>query len=270
MLRAAIPSGGDCNQSQMATTIDLGGTVALVTGASRGLGRAAALALAAAGADIALAGRALDDLRRTAEAVDKHGVRAEVFQAELREPTAIDRLVQGVVDAWGRIDVLVNNAGISGAEKPFLELTAEDWDEVLAVDLRAPALLGRAVGRSMAERRRGRIINVASIGGLTPLARLAPYCASKAAIVHLTRVMALELARHNVQVNAICPGYFNTPMNEAFFASAKGQALIERSIPMHRLGEPAELGPTIVFLASDAVSFMTGSVVVVDGGHTLT
>ena len=254
----------------MATTIDLSGTVALVTGASRGLGRAAALALAGAGADVALAGRALDDLRRSADAVAKHGVRAEVFQAELREPAAIERLVSAVLGAWGRVDVLVNNAGISGAEKPFLELTAEDWDECLAVDLRAPALLARGVARAMVERRRGRIINVASIGGVTPIARLAPYCASKAALVHLTRVMALELARYNVQVNAVCPGYFQTPMNERFFASPAGQAVIERSIPMRRLGDPAELGPTIVFLASEAASFMTGSIVVVDGGHTLT
>jgi NAD(P)-dependent dehydrogenase (short-subunit alcohol dehydrogenase family) len=254
----------------MATTIDLAGTVALVTGASRGLGRAAALALGAAGADVALAGRALDDLRSAADEVAKHGVRAEVFQAELREPAAIERLVTDVLGAWGRIDVLVNNAGISGVEKSFLELTAADWDDCLAVDLRAPALLARAAARSMVERRRGRIINVASIGGITPLARMAPYCASKAALVQLTRVMALELARHNVQVNAICPGYFGTPMNEHFFASAAGKAVIERSIPMRRLGEPVELAPTVVFLASEAVSFMTGSVIVVDGGHTLT
>jgi 2-deoxy-D-gluconate 3-dehydrogenase len=254
----------------VATTIDLGGTVALVTGASRGLGRAAALALAGAGADVALAGRALDDLRRTAEEAARHGVRAEVFRAELREPAAVDGLVGAVLDRLGRVDVLVNNAGIAGAEKPFLELTAADWDDVLAVDLRAPALLGRAVARAMVAQGGGRIVNVASIGGLTPFSRLAPYCASKAALVHLTRVMALELARHNVQVNVLCPGYFRTPMNEAFFAGPKGQALIERDIPMRRLGDPAELGPTVVLLASGAARFMTGSVVVVDGGHTLT
>jgi NAD(P)-dependent dehydrogenase (short-subunit alcohol dehydrogenase family) len=254
----------------VSTTIDLGGTVALVTGASRGLGRAAALALAAAGADVALTGRAVDDLHAVAGEAAVHGVRAEVFPAELREPAAIEGLVAAARGALGPIDVLVNNAGIAGAEKPFLELTAADWDDCVAVDLRAPALLGRAVAAAMVERGRGRIINVASIGGLTPLARLAPYCASKAALVQLTRVMALELARHNVQVNCICPGYFRTPMNQAFFASAKGQALIERSIPMRRLGEPAELAPAIVLLASDAAAFMTGSVMVVDGGHLLT
>lgn len=254
----------------MAATIDLGGTVALVTGASRGLGQAAALALAAAGADVALAGRALDDLQRTANEAAARGVRARVFQADLREARAAEALIGAVVKAWGRIDVLINNAGIAGPEKRFLDLEAGDWDEVLAVNLRAPALCARAAARAMVERGRGRIVNIASIGGLTPLPRLAPYCASKAALVQLTRVMALELARHNVQVNAVCPGYFLTPMNEAFFAGPAGQAVIERAIPMRRLGDPAELGPTIVFLASEASSFMTGSVVVVDGGQTLT
>lgn len=254
----------------MASRIDLGGTVALVTGASRGLGRAMALALAEAGADVGLAGRSAPDLARTAEEAARRGVRAEVFHAEMGEAQDIDALAAAAVRAFGRIDVLVNNAGISGAEKTVVDLTPEDWDEVLAVNLRGPALCARAVARTMVERRRGRIINIASIGAITPIARLAPYCASKAGLVQLTRVMAVELARHNVQVNAVCPGYFATPMNEAFFASPAGQEAIRRSIPMRRLGDPAELGPTIVFLASDASSFMTGSVVVVDGGQTLT
>ena len=254
----------------MASRIDLGGTVALVTGASRGLGRAMALALAEAGADVGLAGRSAPDLARTAEEAARRGVRAEVFHAEMREARDIEALTAAVIHAFGRIDVLVNNAGISGTEKTVVDLTPEDWDEVLAVNLRGPALCARAVARTMVARRQGRIINIASIGALTPLARLAPYCASKAGLVQLTRVMALELARHNVQVNAVCPGYFATPMNEAFFASPEGQEVIRHSIPMRRLGDPAELGPTIVFLASDASSFMTGSVVVVDGGQMLT
>ncbi len=254
----------------MAGRIDLGGTVVLVTGASRGLGRAMALALAEAGADVGLAGRSVPDLARTAEEAARLGVRAEVFHAEMREARDIEALIAAVIDAFGRIDVLVNNAGISGAERTVMDLTPEDWDEVLAVNLRGPALCARTVARAMVARRQGRIINIASIAALTPVARLAPYCASKAGLVQLTRVMALELARHNVQVNAVCPGYFATPMNEAFFASPEGQEVIRRSIPMRRVGDPAELGPTIVFLASDASSFMTGSVVVVDGGQTLT
>jgi NAD(P)-dependent dehydrogenase (short-subunit alcohol dehydrogenase family) len=254
----------------MAYAIDLTGTVALVTGASRGLGRAAAVALAEAGADLALTGRRADDLASAAEEVAKRGVRAEVFRGDVREPADIDRVVSGTLDAFGRIDVLVNNAGVSGGAKAFVDLEPGDWDDVLAVNVRGPALYARAVARAMIARGRGRIVNVASIAALSPFTRLGPYCASKAALVHLTRVMALELTRHGIQVNAICPGYFATEMNEAFFASAPGQQVIQRSIPMRRLGEPAELGPTLVFLASDASSFMTGSVIVVDGGQTLT
>jgi NAD(P)-dependent dehydrogenase (short-subunit alcohol dehydrogenase family) len=248
---------------------DLKGTVALVTGASRGLGRAFALALAEAGADLALAARSVDDLQLTAEDAAKHGVRAQAFPTDLREAGQIDALVEGATRAFGRIDVLVNNAGISGAEKPVLDLERREWEDALAVNLLGPALLARAVARGMVERRQGRIINVASIAGLAPVSRLGPYCVSKAALIQLTRVMALELARHNVQVNALCPGYFRTPMNETFFATPKGQAVVQHAIPMQRLGDPKELAPMVVFLASKASSFMTGSVVVVDGGQTL-
>jgi len=248
---------------------DLKGTVALVTGASRGLGRAFALALAEAGADLVLAARSVDDLQLTAEAAAKHGVRAEAFRADMREARDIEALVEGAIRAFGRIDVLVNNAGIAGAEKPVLDLERREWEDALAVNLLGPALLARAVARGMVERRQGRIINVASIAGLAPVSRLGPYCVSKAALIQLTRVMALELARHNVQVNALCPGYFRTPMNETFFATPKGQAVVQHAIPMQRLGDPKELAPMVVFLASEASSFMTGSVVVVDGGQTL-
>ena len=248
---------------------DLTGTVALVTGASRGLGRAFALALAEAGADLVLAARGVDDLQLTAEAAAKHGVRAEAFRADMREARDIEALVEGAIRAFGRIDVLVNNAGIAGAEKPVLDLERREWEDALEVNLLGPALLARAVARGMVERRQGRIINVASIAGLAPVSRLGPYCVSKAALIQLTRVMALELARHNVQVNALCPGYFRTPMNETFFATPKGQAVVQHAIPMQRLGDPKELAPMVVFLASEASSFMTGSVVVVDGGQTL-
>jgi NAD(P)-dependent dehydrogenase (short-subunit alcohol dehydrogenase family) len=252
------------------TRLDLEGTVALVTGASRGLGRTLALGLAAAGADLALVARSREDLERTAAGAAKHGVRAEVFPADLADPAAIDTFVADAGRAFGRVDVLVNNAGIAGREAPAHELAADDWDRVLAVNLRAPALCAAAVARGMIARRRGRIVNIASIGALTPLGRLGPYCAAKAGLVQLTRVMALELARHGVQVNCVCPGYFATPMNEELFATRAGQELIQRSIPMRRLGDSTELVPAVVLLASDGASFMTGSVVVVDGGHTLT
>jgi NAD(P)-dependent dehydrogenase (short-subunit alcohol dehydrogenase family) len=254
----------------MALTIDLGGRVSLVTGASRGLGRAMALALAEAGAGLALCGRSAEDLDRVAHEAARHGGRVATFRADLREPAAIERMMQDALRTFGQIDVLVNNAGISGADKSFLELTAEDWDAVLAVDLRGAALCAQAAARAMVEQKRGRIINVASMGAVRPIPRLGPYCASKAGLVQLTRVMALELARHHVQVNALCPGYFLTPMNEGFFTSPRGRALVEQDIPLRRLGDPAELGPTIVYLASEASGFMTGAVILIDGGQTLT
>jgi NAD(P)-dependent dehydrogenase (short-subunit alcohol dehydrogenase family) len=254
----------------MTLQIDLAGTVALVTGASRGLGQAMALALAQAGADLALSARSARDLERTAESARAHGVRVETFRAELTDAPAIRRMVQAVREAFGRIDALVNNAGISGSEKKFLDLEPEDWDAVLSVNLRGAAVLAQAVARAMVEQKGGRIVNVASMGAIRPLTRLAPYCASKAGLVQLTRVMAVELARHNVRVNAVCPGYFLTPMNERFFGTAQGQEVIQRDIPVRRLGDPAELGPTIVYLASEVSSFMTGSVIAIDGGHTLT
>jgi 2-deoxy-D-gluconate 3-dehydrogenase len=254
----------------VALTIDLRGTVALVTGASRGLGRAMALALAEAGADLALAGRSAEDLDRVAAEAGRHGGRVATFRAELREASAIESMIDGALATFGRVDVLVNNAGISGVDKPFLELEPGDWDAVLGVDLRGPALCAQAAARAMALRKRGRIINVASMGAVRPIARLAPYCASKAGLVQLTRVMALELARYHIQVNALCPGYFLTPMNEAFFTSPRGRELVEQDIPLRRLGDPAELGPTVVYLASEASSFMTGAVILIDGGQTLT
>jgi NAD(P)-dependent dehydrogenase (short-subunit alcohol dehydrogenase family) len=251
--------------------LDLRGSVALVTGASRGLGRALALALAEAGADLALAARSADDLARTVADATRYGVRAEAFPGDLRRDADVEGLVASVAAAFGRIDVLVNNAGISGPETPFLDLEPAGWDEVLRVNLRAPALLAQGVARRMvAQGGGGRIVNVASIGGLTPIARLGAYCVSKAGLIQLTRVMALELARHRVRVNAVCPGYFATPMNEAFFASEPGQALVRRAIPMRRLGDPPELASVVLLLASEASSFMTGSVVVIDGGQTLT
>ena len=249
----------------MADTPDLR---ALVTGASSGIGAAYARALRARGDRVVLVARRGDRLRSLADELggEPHAL---VLPLDLAGPGAAEAL-RGDVEARGiAIDCLVNCAGL-GHTAPFEAQRPEAIRAMLDVNVRALVELTRAFLPGMRGRARGRIVNVASIGALRPLARLGPYCASKAGLVQLTRVMAVELARHNVQVNAVCPGYFATPMNEAFFATAKGQEMIQRSIPMRRLGEPAELGPTVVFLASEASSFMTGSVVVVDGGQTLT
>jgi NAD(P)-dependent dehydrogenase (short-subunit alcohol dehydrogenase family) len=248
---------------------ELAGSIALVTGASRGLGRTLALALADAGADLMLTARTVADLRRTAEEAVALGVQADVFPADLGHDAEIDALVAATVRRFGRLDVLVNNAGIL-RDRMLFNMAEDEWDAVRGLNLRAPALVARAAARQMRAQGGGRIVNVASIGATIPIANLAAYCVSKAGLVQLTRVMALELARHGVRVNAVCPGYFATPMNEEFFASEPGQRIVRSRIPLRRLGDPAELVPAVLLLASPASSFMTGSVVVVDGGHTLT
>ncbi len=229
-----------------------------------------ALALAEAGAELALCGRSAEDLDRVAEEAARHGTRVATFRAELREAAAIESMIRDALATFGRIDVLVNNAGISGRTSPSSSSRPRTGTPCSPVDLRGAALCAEAAARAMVERKRGRIINVASMGAVRPIARLGPYCASKAGLVQLTRVMALELARYHIQVNALCPGYFLTPMNEDFFTSPKGRALVEQDIPLRRLGDPAELGPTVVYLASEASSFMTGAVILIDGGQTLT
>ena len=249
-------------------TVELKGQAVLVTGASRGLGRAIAKTLAQAGADLVLAGRDAGALAETEREVTSLGVRAVTAVADVSREADIDRLIESAAAAFGRLDVLVNNAGISGDPKPFLETTAADWDAVLAVNLRGPALLARAAARRMVAQGGGHIINVASIGALKPLGHLAPYCASKAALVQLTKVMALELARRNVRVNVVCPGYVLTDMNRAFFETDAGRKLVER-IPLRRLGRPEEIGRAVTQLAAETTGFTTGSVVVVDGGHLI-
>jgi gluconate 5-dehydrogenase len=182
---------------------------------------------------------------------------------------AIERMVLDAAERFGRLDVLVNNAGIPGREVKVVDLTADDWDEVYRVNLRAPALCARAAAAVMKGQGGGVIVNVASISGILPLSRLGPYSATKAGLIQLTKVMALELAPLGIRVNAVCPGYFSTPMNEEFFADPARREAVERGTALRRLGSPEELAPIVTMLASDGSSYMTGAVVVVDGGLTL-
>jgi NAD(P)-dependent dehydrogenase (short-subunit alcohol dehydrogenase family) len=170
--------------------------------------------------------------------------------------------------ALGALDVVVNNAGIS-IVKPPLELAEADWDAVVGTNLRGAWLVAQTAARALvAAGRPGRVVNVASIVGLRPIGHLAPYAAAKAGLLHLTRVLAMEWARHGIQVNAIAPGYVETEINREFWSSPAGRRLIDR-IPQRRLGRPEDLDGPLLLLASDAGAFMTGSVLVVDGGHTV-
>ncbi len=244
----------------------LDGRLALVTGASRGLGRAIALALAEAGADLALVARTRADLEATAAAVAALGRRALVLPADVADPAAVERAVGDALAAFGQIDVLVNNSGIATV-KPLVELSVEEWRAVLDTNLAGAFYCCRAVAPGMIARRQGKVINVASVLGLQGLPGYAAYSASKGGLIALTRTLAVEWARHNIQVNCVAPGWFLTPMNAHAFADPKLRERLLRDVPARRPGQPEELGPLVVYLASAASDFMTGEVVVIDGGQ---
>ena len=249
---------------------DLTGKVALVTGGATGIGRGIAEGLADAGASIVLCARRVGLLEEAcAEISAKSGVRTYAHRVDICSSGEIEALVEDVVEEFGHIDILVNNSGIGGSEKPVLRMNEEDWDAVLDTNLKGVFMLSRAVvARMVARGGGGKVINVASIGGLIAWPNMAAYCASKGGCVQLTKVMALEWVREGIQVNAILPGYFETPMNTEFFSTEVGKRVIKRNIPMQRLGAIEEIKGIAILLASEASAFMTGSAVVVDGGHT--
>lgn len=246
----------------------LRGKVALVTGASGGLGRHFAAVLARHGASVVLAARRREALEEAAKELRAAGASVGLVGLDVRDPEGIPESVAAAEAAFGTISILVNNSGVA-VTKPLLEQSEEDWSSVVDTNLGGSFRVAQAVARQMVEAGRGgSIVNIASIVGLRAAGQLAPYAASKAGLVHLTRSMAVELARHGIRVNAIAPGYFETDMNRAFFATDAGQSMLKR-VPLRRLGRLAELDAPLLFLASDASSFVTGSVVTVDGGHSV-
>ncbi|TWT10773.1 SDR family NAD(P)-dependent oxidoreductase [Reyranella sp. CPCC 100927] len=252
----------------MSKIFDLTGKVALVTGASSGLGLHFARTLSANGAAVAVTARRRDRLESLVNEIQAAGGKAAAIAMDV---TAGDSVRAGYAEAeaaLGPIDVVVNNAGIS-IVKPALEMPEATWDEVVNTNLRGAWLVAQTAAQHMtAARRAGRIINIASILGLRTIGQVAPYNAAKAGLLHLTRALAMEWARHGIQVNAISPGYIETEMNDAFWQTPAGQRLIER-VPQRRLGKPAHLDGALLLLASDAGTFMTGANIVVDGGHTV-
>ena len=253
----------------MTQLFDLSGRNALVTGASRGLGRHFALTLARAGARLALAARDTAALAEAAEEIAAFGGRALPVELDVRSAASVAAAVEAAETELGPLHVLVNNSGVA-VTKPALEMNEDDWDTVVDTNLKGAWLMARAVATCMVRHGHGgKIVNIASIGGLIALGQLSVYGAAKAGLIHLTHALAAELARHDIQVNAIAPGYVETDMNRAFFASDPGRRLIETQVPQRRLGQPDDLDGALLLLASDASRFMTGSVVVVDGGHSL-
>jgi NAD(P)-dependent dehydrogenase (short-subunit alcohol dehydrogenase family) len=246
----------------------LDGKVALVTGGARGLGKTMATALAHAGAGVAVAARSLGPCEETAKEIgDLTGRKCAAFPVDVTVAADVDRLVANVEEAFGHIDILINNAGnnIRGAVD---QLTEADWDSVLDTNLKGPFLCSRAIGPKMVKRGWGRIINLGSILSVIALPGRAPYASAKAGVLNLSRVLALEWAGTGVTVNTICPGPFATEMNRTLLEDPVKYQEFIKQIPMGRWGELEELEGAAVFLASDASSFVTGSAVFVDGGWT--
>jgi NAD(P)-dependent dehydrogenase (short-subunit alcohol dehydrogenase family) len=246
---------------------DLTGRVALVTGAGRGLGRTMALALAAAGADLALVSRTEPELRELAGEISGLGRSARAYRCDITGEGSVESCFAAVIGDFGKLDVLVNNAGIN-IRKPVLELEVAEFDAVLQTNLRGYFLCARAAGRHMVGRGSGKVINVSSILGHVGLASQAPYASSKGAIEQLTKVLALEWATAGVQVNALAPTYFETPLTRPLFEDPERHAFITERTPMKRWGQPHELAGAVIFLASAASDFITGQSLLVDGGWT--
>lgn len=241
----------------------LDGKVAIVTGGGRGLGKIMALALAEAGAEIAVTARTLAEIEKTAEEIKKLGRRALAIPTDIRKAKEVEQMAARTVAEFGKIDVLVNNAGL-GLEKPFQEISEKEWQEVIDTNLTGVFICCRTVGKYMLERGEGRIINIASGLGVRGVEKGAAYCASKGGVIMLTKALALEWAPHKIYVNAIGPGWFPPSPGGQDYKDAGDR--LERFIPMKRRGRPEEIAGAVIYLASDSASFITGETIWVDGG----
>ncbi|MBX3413650.1 MAG: 3-oxoacyl-[acyl-carrier-protein] reductase [Pirellulales bacterium] len=244
---------------------DLSGQTAIVTGASQGIGRAIAVALGRSGARVACAARNVARLEETVAAIQAAGGTAEACECDATDDASVRALVTRVADEWGRLDILVNNAGIT-RDTLIPRMSDEHWDDVIRTNLRGTFLFTRAAARPMMQKRYGRIINISSVSGLKGNAGQANYSASKAAIIGLTRSVAMELASRGVTVNAVAPGFIETEMTAAL--GEQTQEEVKKHVPLKRLGSPEDIAAAVLYLASPAAGYVTGQVLVVDGGLT--
>jgi 3-oxoacyl-[acyl-carrier protein] reductase len=245
--------------------VDLSGQTAIVTGASRGIGKAIAQRLAAAGAKVACVARSADKLKEVADEIAAAGGTAEVHPCDVTDSAAVSKLVEELAEKWGGIDIVVNNAGIT-KDTLIPRMEDEAWDAVIATNLRSVFLFTRAASLVMMRKRSGRIINISSVSGLMGNAGQANYSASKAGVIGMTRTVAQELASRKVTVNAICPGFIASEMTQAMGATL--DEFVKTRIPAKRLGEAEEVADAVLYLASDSAAYITGEVITIDGGLT--
>jgi len=247
---------------------DLKGKVAIITGARRGMGKADALAFAKNGAKVVVSDISQEECELVVDEIKKNGGEGLAVKCDVTNEKETEEMVKKTVDKFGKVDILVNNAGICEF-KPFLELTEEEWDKTLDINLKGYFLCAQAVAKEMVKQKSGVIINIASVvmGQMgIGMAGLAHYSASKGGIAALTKTLALEFAPYNIRVNAIAPGAIDTPMAASTKADPKVLEATLAMIPLHRMGKPEEIANTALFLSSNASSYITGSIVVVDGG----
>lgn len=244
---------------------DLSGKVAVVTGASRGLGQYFGRALARAGADLVITSRRLEALREFQQEIEALGRRALPLALEVRDYESIQQMVEAAYAHYGKIDILVNNAGCN-VRKPALDITWDEWNTVLDTNLRGTFFVAQAVAKRMVPRKHGRIINIGSVTAVFGYAGLAPYCASRGGVKQLTMSLADDWGSHGITVNCLAPGWFKTEQTAVLYENKAWLDYITDRIPLKRPGQPSDLDGAIVFLASDASEYMTGQTLLVDGG----
>jgi NAD(P)-dependent dehydrogenase (short-subunit alcohol dehydrogenase family) len=243
--------------------------VALVSGASRGIGKAIAMAFAEAGADVVISGRKLPALEEAAADIEKAGRRVLPVAAHSRKPEDLERLVATTKEKFGRLDILVNNAAANPVMKPLVEIDEEVFDLIIGTNLKGYFLLSRLAARQMIQQGGGSILNISSVGGVTPDKGLGAYCISKAAINMLTRALALELGEHNIRVNALAPGVVKTRFSQALWSNEKLMAQEMAHTPLGRIAEPEEIARLALAVVTDAASYVTGQIIVMDGGGSI-
>lgn len=248
---------------------DLSGKVAVVVGGNSGIGKGIAEGLAEAGANIVVSARRLNLCQEVCSEIEKLGVKTLPLKCDVTNTDEVNNLIEAAIKEFGKVDIFAYSAGVGEAAKTVVEMSDEDWDRTLNIMLRGAFLCSRAVARGMIKQNAGKIIYVASMFSIVAFPRGSAYCVSKGGLAQLARVLALELARYNIQVNTISPGYVYTPINQEFFSIETNRERAIRNIPLRRIANIDEIKGIAIYLASPASSFMTGSNIIIDGGQSI-